>query len=136
MKRTPSSPKSTACRLCEGSTAFAFEKKLLRRIQVEYRRCTKCELIQTSRPTWLEEAYSAAISALDTGAVERNAQCRSLTSLIAKVLRVSQTDECLDYAGGHGIFARMMRDRGFNFFWTDKYADNLFAKGFEWSSTQ
>lgn len=37
----------------------------------------------------------------------------------------------LDYAGGNGMFVRMMRDRGYDFYWMDKYAPNEFASGFE-----
>ena len=38
----------------------------------------------------------------------------------------------LDYAGGYGIFTRLMRDYGFDFYWNDKYSNNLLAKGFEY----
>lgn len=37
----------------------------------------------------------------------------------------------LDYGAGYGMFVRMMRDYGFNFYWYDKYCENLFAKTFE-----
>ncbi len=39
----------------------------------------------------------------------------------------------LDYAGGYGIFVRLMRDIGFDFYWYDKYTPNLFARGFEYT---
>lgn len=38
----------------------------------------------------------------------------------------------IDYAGGYGVFVRLMRDVGFDFLWYDKYTRNLFASGFEW----
>jgi hypothetical protein len=37
----------------------------------------------------------------------------------------------MDFGGGHGIFTRIMRDCGFDFYHYDKYAENLFAAGFE-----
>ena len=37
----------------------------------------------------------------------------------------------LDYGGGYGVFVRLMRDIGFDFYWQDKHTENLFAKGFE-----
>jgi hypothetical protein len=37
----------------------------------------------------------------------------------------------LDYGGGNGMFVRVMRDKGFDFRWLDKYAINQFADGFE-----
>ncbi len=39
----------------------------------------------------------------------------------------------LDYAGGYGIFVRLMRDIGFDFYWYDKYTPNLFARGFKYT---
>lgn len=38
----------------------------------------------------------------------------------------------VDYAGGYGVFVRLMRDVGFDFLWYDKYTKNIFASGFEW----
>ncbi|MCV7440541.1 class I SAM-dependent methyltransferase [Mycobacterium seoulense] len=37
----------------------------------------------------------------------------------------------LDAAGGYGIFTRLMRDIGFDYYWTDMYCPNLTARGFE-----
>src|SRR5690606_10191648 len=37
----------------------------------------------------------------------------------------------LDYAGGYGIFTRIMRDIGFDFYWDDPYTENLLSKGFQ-----
>jgi hypothetical protein len=42
-----------------------------------------------------------------------------------------QVSKCLDYGAGHGIFVRLMRDRGFDFAWLDRYASNDYARGFE-----
>jgi hypothetical protein len=39
----------------------------------------------------------------------------------------------LDAAGGYGMLPRLMRDLGFDFYWADKYCDNLLARGFEYS---
>ena len=39
----------------------------------------------------------------------------------------------LDAAGGYGMLTRLMRDLGFNFYWKDKYCDNLLVPGFEYS---
>lgn len=39
----------------------------------------------------------------------------------------------LDYAECYGVFVRLMRDIGFDFYWQDKYTQNLFARGFEYN---
>jgi hypothetical protein len=41
----------------------------------------------------------------------------------------------LDYAGGYGVFARLMRDEGYNFFRHDPYCENIFAKHFDKSDS-
>ena len=37
----------------------------------------------------------------------------------------------VDYGGGYGMFVRLMHDLVVNFYWYDKYCENLFANGFE-----
>jgi hypothetical protein len=37
----------------------------------------------------------------------------------------------LDLGGGYGLFTRLMRDAGFDYYTTDLYCKNLFAIGFE-----
>jgi hypothetical protein len=37
----------------------------------------------------------------------------------------------LDVAGGYGLLTRLMCDIGFDFYWADKYCENLLARGFE-----
>jgi hypothetical protein len=46
-----------------------------------------------------------------------------------------QASRFVDYGGGYGMFVRLMRDKGFDFYRSDKYAKNLFAKQFEASET-
>jgi hypothetical protein len=104
-------------------------QQLLGKHDVGYSQCARCDLIQTEEPHWLEEAYSQAISQLDTGALHRNHQTSRLTALLARVVGVEGA--CLDYGGGHGVFVRMMRDLGFDFRWFDRYAENLYAIGFD-----
>jgi len=41
----------------------------------------------------------------------------------------------LDFAVGYGLLTRIMRDMGFDFFWSDPYTSNIFAKGFEYKSS-
>jgi len=87
--------------------------------------------LQTDPPHWLAEAYAAAICVLDTGAIARNQITSRLTGRVANLLGLSAADRGLDLGGGHGVLTRMLRDAGWNFFWSDKYAENLFARGFE-----
>ena len=81
-------------------------------------------------PYWLEEAYDSAITITDTGILARNTSNvnRVSTAILLNSINVKKG---VDLGGGYGLFVRGMRDKGFNFFWEDKYAENLVARGFE-----
>ena len=118
------------CHIC-GNVSEAFATTLLlSRHQVNYFRCAACRFIQTEPPHWLEEAYSEAIGALDVGVMYRNLRNARVTSAVISLL-FPHGSHFLDYAGGYGTLVRLMRDRGFNFYWSDPYAKNLHARGFE-----
>lgn len=106
-----------------------FTAKLLQRHEVNYFICDESGLIQTEEPYWLEEAYSSAISEMDTGLVQRNGfHCEQLKWLID----LFEIDgKYLDLGGGYGLLARLMRDAGFDYYTTDPYCQNLFAAGWE-----
>ncbi|MBS1486820.1 MAG: class I SAM-dependent methyltransferase [Bacteroidetes bacterium] len=86
--------------------------------------------MQTEKPYWLTEAYQNPINLTDTGIVLRNLRLsRIVTSLL--VLFFDHKKEFVDYAGGFGLFTRLMRDKGFDFYWTDPFTKNELARGFE-----
>jgi hypothetical protein len=120
-----------ACGLCGSEARRVCTQRLLEQHDVDYFLCSVCELLQTEQPYWLEQAYTEAISQLDTGAVQRNQSAARITELLAAIVDIAPTSTCLDYGGGHGVFVRMMRDTGFDFRWFDTYAENLYAGGFE-----
>lgn len=119
------------CRICKGNTRFIFKANILGKYNVKYFHCPTCGYIQTEKPYWLKEAYSEAISAQDTGIIQRNIRLANITAGFISLF-FNKKAKFLDYAGGYGIFVRLMRDMGFDFYWYDKYSPNLFAKGFEW----
>jgi hypothetical protein len=50
---------------------------------------------------------------------------------LLKFIDKKGTGKYLDFGGGYGVLTRMMRDHGFDFYHYDKYAENLFAQGFD-----
>lgn len=82
--------------------------------------------------SWLEEAYKNPINLTDTGLVERNISFHKVLSLLIYLL-FDKKGQFLDYAGGYGMFTRLMRDVGFDFFWYDPYCTNLLSRGFEYN---
>jgi 2-polyprenyl-3-methyl-5-hydroxy-6-metoxy-1,4-benzoquinol methylase len=113
-----------------GDTDFLFHSKILHKYEVKYYQCKETGFVQTEEPYWLEEAYQSAITKLDVGLVHRNVHLADLTGkLLLKSFNYKQ--DFLDYAGGYGLFTRMMRDKGFNFYHTDRFCQNLFAEYFD-----
>ncbi|MCR8558588.1 methyltransferase domain-containing protein [Mucilaginibacter sp. BJC16-A38] len=113
-----------------GNTSLLFTARILNKYDVRYYRCNDTGFIQTEEPYWLEEAYSSAITKLDVGLPYRNIfLCAAVSKLLVKYFDAVGT--FLDYAGGYGLFTRLMRDKGFNFYNTDKFCQNLFAEYFD-----
>jgi hypothetical protein len=110
--------------------SFAFEQRLLGRHDVAYFSCGGCGLLRTEAPHWLDEAYASAIAPADTGLVQRNLElARVSTALLHHLFRGE--GRIVDVAGGYGLFTRLMRDNGFDAWWSDKYCENRLAVGFE-----
>lgn len=118
------------CGICQTESAHFGQALVLEKYQVQYFRCPKCGFIQTEKPYWLAEAYTEALVAADVGIMQRNLQTSAVTSAVISLL-FPAAKRFLDYGGGHGTFVRLMRDRGFNFFWQDLYAKNIHARTFE-----
>ncbi|WP_107775725.1 class I SAM-dependent methyltransferase [Campylobacter concisus] len=120
------------CKICNGPTKKFDNGFILNKYYIDYFQCEKCGFVQTESPYWLKESYSDAISVSDTGVMSRNIIFSKLATIMMS-LCVNTKRDFLDYGGGYGIFTRIMRDNGFNFYWYDKYAINLVARGFEGS---
>ncbi len=117
-----------------GQTKALFIVKVLGKYEVQYYQCVQTGFIQTEEPYWLEEAYSSAITKLDIGLPYRNELLRDkLVKILPKYFNVDA--KFLDYAGGYGLFTRLMRDKGFDFYHTDVYCKNLFAEYFDLNDT-
>jgi hypothetical protein len=118
------------CKVCGMPSELFDGAQILRKYSVNYFRCMTCGFIQTESPYWLEEAYSSAISRLDTGILYRNDLNQKVTAALINVF-FPGVKHALDYGSGHGIFVRLMRDSGYEFSWYDPRATNDYAGGFE-----
>ena len=122
------------CKVCEAQSDFFGEASVLGKHSVRYFRCSKCGFVQTEKPHWLEEAYSSAIASQDVGIMSRNLTNCEITSAVLNLL-FPEVSDAVDFGAGHGVLVRLMRDRGFNFFWMDLYATNDYARGFEYTGS-
>ena len=118
------------CQICNQKTYVIFKTIVLKKYDVNYHQCNSCKFVQTDEPYWLPEAYENVITSLDIGLISRNLY---LQEQIPKII-----DNCfpkaltmLDFGGGYGMFVRMMRDNGYDFYRQDIYCDNLYSKHFD-----
>ncbi len=119
------------CKVCQSlSLPFASAKILNGKYNIQYFQCQNCGFIQTEEPYWLGDAYSQAIAPSDEGLIFRNLMLAQITNNIISNFFNSEAS-FLDFGGGYGLLVRLMRDIRYNFFWEDKYCQNLFAQGFE-----
>lgn len=119
------------CRICNSKSGHLFNTKVLNRYDVDYFQCPSCRFVQTEKPYWLEEAYATAITNLDIGLLSRNSSYANVLEALFYRDIFNQSGKFLDYGGGYGVFVRMMRDKGFDFYRQDIYCKNLFARHFD-----
>ena len=118
------------CKVCRGETESFGSQQILGAHEALYRRCTRCGFVFVESATWLKQAYESAIASSDTGIVVRNLRLADTTGALIG-LAFSKARRFLDFGGGAGLFVRLMRDRGFDFYLYDEYCENVFAAGFE-----
>lgn len=123
------------CKVCSAKSENVFSAKILHKYDIDYYHCSNCGFLQTEEPYWLIESYDSAISIEDTGLLKRNLALAKTTSVIIRSF-FNKGGAFLDYAGGYGIFVRLMRDIGFAFYWSDQFAQNLLARGFDFNGDE
>lgn len=117
------------CRICEHKSIFAFKTTILGKYSASFYKCNYCGFLQSENPYWLEESYTEAINLSDTGILARNEYLRKIVTVLTFCIFGKDT-KILDWGGGYGIMVRMLRDDGWDAYWYDEYAQNIFAKPF------
>jgi len=124
---------TVTCKICNLESNYIFSSKIRGKYKINYFHCNNCGFMQTEEPYWLEEAYKEPINLSDTGLLKRNISFSKKVKCLLFTY-FEKNSKYLDFAGGYGIFTRLMRDYGFDFYWLDPYTENLFAKEFEYVS--
>jgi hypothetical protein len=122
--------KDNICRCCQNHASNEIFVGTLIGHQVRYCECPNCGYVQTETPHWLGIAYAEAINDSDTGIMVRN-QVNARIVLATLLMLGKLNGTLIDCAGGYGILVRLLRDFGINALWSDRYCQNLLAKGFE-----
>jgi hypothetical protein len=126
------SAKIEKCLVCGKDAHKCFNETILHKYNISYYKCDYCGFLFTEKPYWLNEAYESAINNSDTGVCVRNFLLQKFILALFRLF-FSKKNKFVDYAGGYGLFTRLMRDKGYNYFWQDNYCQNLFAIGFEYN---
>lgn len=120
------------CRVCRSKAKYLWHANLLD-LTIRYFECEVCGYVQTESPYWLHRAYSDAINESDTGLMYRNLNNVQVV-LATLIILGSLHGRVVDCAGGYGILVRLLRDYGIDALWSDRYCQNLVARGFEYDS--
>jgi hypothetical protein len=120
---------ASTCRACGDPCSDLWEGPLLD-LSVRYSECGRCGYVQTERPYWLDRAYASSINVSDTGIMARN--LANLRVVLATLFAMGDLQSrIVDFAGGYGILTRLLRDHGVDALWSDRFSENLLARGFE-----
>jgi hypothetical protein len=111
-----------ACRLCGGGAKFIFEKLILRCHRVSYFRCSSCGSIQTELPYWLDEAYAVPGVHMDVGSATRTVKNWMAAGTLFDKIGLARDSLIVDFGAATGLFARLLRDVGYNARSYDKYS--------------
>ncbi len=122
------------CLVCAKEASLLMQDTILQKHRISYYKCDSCKCIFTEEPYWLDEAYQESISSLDTGIMARNIGICEQLMLIFNT-NFNPNIRVVDYGGGYGILTRLLRDKGIDAYWSDKFCENLLAKGFEYNGT-
>jgi len=123
--------KAVKCRICNNESIEHFSLVIMNKYTIRYFLCETCFFLQTEDPYWLKEVYTDSAGTNDTGIVARSIYYSKLVTVLIS-LELDKKGSFLDFGGGCGLFTRLMRDVGFDYYWSDPYAENLLAKGFEY----
>lgn len=118
------------CKICAGKSYHFSKAKIVDKYLIDYFQCSHCGFVQTETPYWLEEVYSKAINDSDLGLINRNITFSKISQALIHSF-FDANGSFVDYGGGYGMFVRLMRNAGLDFYRFDKFCDNLFAQGFE-----
>lgn len=116
------------CRLCGSQANYAFSLLVLGDRNADYFECMGCESLMIKQPDWLPLAYDFERPNMDTGAVQRSLWNMAAVWMASKILG---RRDILDFGGGTGLLARLLRDLGANAFSQDKYMKPEFIKGIQ-----
>ena len=107
-----------SCRVCGGALAYKWSLKVLReRHLAHYHECRDCGCLQVVHPHWLAEAYADEDRPLaenpDQGRFARNYTAYAYFTALHRAGLTAERPLVLDFGGGYGLLAQMLKSGGF-----------------------
>ena len=121
------------CKICSNRSTLLGRAVVRNAHDASFYQCQTCGFVHIADPLWLSDAYRSVINLSDVGLVSRNLALAQQTAVVVS-LWFGGKGRFLDYGGGYGLFVRLMRDSGYDFFRYDSHCENLFARGFDMRS--
>ena len=94
--------------------------------------CNCCDYLYLENPNWLEIAYKNKFYG-DTGYVYRNYNLVKKSLILFRIWKLFTQKifpKACDIGAGIGLYARLMRDNGYNFYGSDQYSEMLLIQPF------
>lgn len=107
---------------------------VMRRFEASYHRCPGCGVVAIRDTPWLDEAYANPIHDADIGLLRRARRYSAIATNTIKGEGIAG-GRFLDWAGGYGVLTQVMRDKGFDYWHHDEYADPVFARDYRADDT-
>lgn len=117
-----------SCLACDSAMEVFDTTVIMGKYDATYHRCPSCGLVAAVDTPWLEEAYSSPIHDADAGLLRRARRYSQVASAVIRFEKLS--GRFLDWAGGYGVLAQVMRDKGHDFWHHDAYAEPVFARDY------
>jgi SAM-dependent methyltransferase len=117
---------SKFCRICGDSLDYKWSLKVLGgRHLAQYHECRGCLSLQVVDPTWLGEAYAEESRPLannpDQGRFARNFSAYGAFVALHEAGVMSERPVVLDFGGGYGLLAQMLKSGGYEAWQMDPY---------------
>ncbi len=104
-----------------------------KQVNTDLKHCPSCDYLYLANPTWLDIAYQDEFYG-DTGYVARNIDLAKKSLILFRnwkaISRQKSLPAACDAGAGLGMYARMMRDNGYEFYGSDEYAGMPLIKPF------
>lgn len=123
-QRAAAKAEQPECKLCHSETELAFSKATPAGKSISYYQCKSCFSLQTYFKG------SSNKEKFEPSKVSKTLKSFFCLPQLLEILEVKKEKFCLDIDSSSGLFTRLMRDMGFNFYACHDKTKEIFSQGF------